>query len=64
MKASELLNKSESELKETLGQLRRKQFKLRLVKAGGEMVQTHEIRQVRRDIARVNMQLSAVEGGK
>lgn len=64
MRASELLNKSESELKEDLHLLQRKGLKLRFVKSGGEMTQTHEIRQVRRDIARINTRLSAIKGDK
>ena len=61
MKAVDLKTKSVAELKALLGELRRKQFKLRLVKASGEMSQTHEIRQTRRDVARVETILTEKE---
>lgn len=63
MKASELIGKSTSELQTSLSTLRRKLFKLRLVKASGELVKTHEIRETRRNIARVTMMI-AKEGKK
>lgn len=63
MKAAELNGKTISELKETLSALQRKQFKLRLVKASGELVKTHEIKETRRNIARVTMMI-AKEGKK
>ncbi len=62
MKAADLRKKDVSELKTVLSDLRRQQFKLRLVKATGEMAKTHEIRQVRRDIARVETILTEKEG--
>lgn len=55
MKAAELRSKSVAELKTVLSGLQRQQFKLRLVKSTGELVKTHEIRAVRRNIARVMM---------
>lgn len=61
MKAADLKTKSVAELKALLSELRRKQFKLRLVKASGEMTQTHEIRQARRDVARVETILTEKE---
>lgn len=63
MKATELVGKSISELKETLSTFQRKLFKLRLVKASGELVKTHEIKETRRNIARVTMMI-AKEGKK
>lgn len=63
MKAAELIGKSASELQTTLSTLRRKLFKLRLVKASGELAKTHEIRETRRSIARVTMMI-AKEGKK
>jgi large subunit ribosomal protein L29 len=63
MKAAELIGKSTSELQAALSTLRRKLFKLRLVKASGELVKTHEIRETRRGIARVTMMI-AKEGKK
>jgi large subunit ribosomal protein L29 len=61
MKAADLKTKSVAELKTLLSELRRKQFKLRLVKAGGEMNQTHFIRQTRRDVARIETILTEKE---
>jgi len=62
MNATELRNKSIPEVKVVLNELRRKQFKLRLVKAGGELKQTHEIKQTRRAIARAETILTQKEG--
>jgi len=61
MKAADLKTKSVTELKALLSELRRKQFKLRLVKASGEMTKTHEIRQTRREVARVETILTEKE---
>ena len=53
MKASELRDKSADELHQTmLGELE-KQFKLRMKRSTGQVEQTHEIKQVRRNIARI-----------
>jgi len=62
MKAAELRDKSAAELKTLLGELRRKQFKLRLVKGSGELEKTHEIKDVRRQIARLETVLTQKEG--
>ncbi len=51
-----------AELNQTLFVLLRKQFKLRLEKTSGEFAQTHQIKQVRRDIARVLTILAEQEG--
>ena len=53
MKASELRQKNTAELKDELGSLLREKFNYRMQKATGQMAQTHRMRQVRRDIARV-----------
>lgn len=53
MKMSELRKQSARELDEQLVELKREQFNLRMQKASGQLVQTHEIRRTRRDIARV-----------
>ena len=53
MNAQELRAKSVSELKEQLNGLLHQQFTLRMQKGSGQMVTPHEMRQVRRDIARV-----------
>lgn len=64
MNAKELREKSVSELKTVLNTLRRKQFKLRLVKSDGEFKGTHEIKQTRRAIARTETILTEKEGKK
>lgn len=53
MKTTELRQKSETELQDELDGLLREQFNYRMQKVSGQMAQTHKIRQVRRDIARV-----------
>ncbi len=62
MKSTDLRSKAVSELKTTLSELRRKQFKLRLVKSSGELTKTHEIQETRRNIARVETILTEKEG--
>lgn len=63
MKASELRAKQADELKSTLMDLHREAFSLRMQQATGQLSKSHQIRAVRRDIARVNMVL-AEKGGK
>ncbi|BBL69785.1 50S ribosomal protein L29 [Methylogaea oryzae] len=53
MKASELRQKSVAELDEMLGELYRTQFNLRMQKATGQLSKTHDVRQVRREVARI-----------
>ncbi|MCW8857377.1 MAG: 50S ribosomal protein L29 [Kangiella sp.] len=53
MKATELKEKSVEELNVTLHELLQDQFKLRMEKATGQMTETHKMRELRRDIARV-----------
>jgi len=53
MKATDLKDKSVEELNVTLNELLQDQFKLRMDKATGQMTETHKVREVRRDIARV-----------
>jgi large subunit ribosomal protein L29 len=57
MKASELRDKSEAELKESLLKLLRDQFNLRMQKGSGQLGQSHLLGQTRRDIARVRTML-------
>ncbi len=61
-KVAELRSKATSELKALLGELRRKQFKLRLIKSSGELTKTHEVRETRREIAQIQTILSEQEG--
>ena len=62
MKASELRNKSVDELKQENLNLLEQQFKLRMKRASGQLNHTHELGQVRRDIARVNTILKEKQG--
>ena len=62
MKAQEIREKSVGELKEQLLELLREQFNLRMQKATGKLSQTHLLKQVRRDIARVKTVLNEKAG--
>ena len=53
MKATDLRPKTQDQLKEELGSLRKEAFNLRFQKAGGQLAKTARARQVRRDIARI-----------
>jgi large subunit ribosomal protein L29 len=53
MKATELRERTTPELKEELLRLRKEQFGLRMQKASGQLGQTHMMKEMRRDIARV-----------
>ncbi len=53
MKANELREKSVEELKAELLNLLREQFKLRMQHSTGQLSQTHLLKKMRRDIARV-----------
>ncbi|WP_286264777.1 50S ribosomal protein L29 [Thalassotalea atypica] len=53
MKASELKEKSIEELNAELLNLLREQFNLRMQASTGQLAQTHMLRTVRRNIARV-----------
>lgn len=58
MKAQDLREKSVEQLNEELIGLLREQFNLRMQTATGQLQQTHTIRTVRRDIARVKTVLN------
>ena len=64
MGVAELRQKQLPELKQVLTDLLRKQFKLRIVKASGELKRNHQIKQLRRNIARVMTLLTEKEGKK
>ncbi|HEB78864.1 MAG TPA: 50S ribosomal protein L29 [Rhodospirillales bacterium] len=53
MKAVDVRNKSDDELKEELSGLGKEAFNLRFQKASGQLENTSRVRQVRRGIARV-----------
>lgn len=62
MKAKELREKSVEELNAELLNLLREQFNLRMQLAGGQLQQTHLLKQVRRNIARVKTLLTEKAG--
>jgi len=62
MKASELREKSDDELKKELLTLLREQFNLRMQKGTGQLTKTHQVGNVRRSIARVKTILNEKAG--
>jgi large subunit ribosomal protein L29 len=62
MKASELREKSVEELNAELLSLLREQFNLRMQASTGQLAQTHLLKNVRRDIARVKTILTEKAG--
>ncbi|HMW53036.1 MAG TPA: 50S ribosomal protein L29 [Thiobacillaceae bacterium] len=61
MKASELKTKGVDELKKELKELLRAQFSLRMQLSTQQTNKTHEVRKVRRDIARVRTVMAAAK---
>lgn len=61
MKTSELRTKSVDELRQELKELLRAQFNLRMQLATQQTNKTHEIRRVRRDIARVRTVMASAK---
>jgi large subunit ribosomal protein L29 len=59
MELKDLRAKSEKELNEHLGELRREQFNLRMQKGSGQLTQTHQFGRVRREIAQVKTVLGS-----
>ena len=53
MKANELREKSRDELQETLHELLKEQFNLRMQQGSGQLARHHVMKEVRRNIARV-----------
>ena len=62
MKANELKEKSVEELNAELLNLLREQFNLRMQYSTGQLEQTHLLKQVRRNIARVKTVLTEKAG--
>lgn len=62
MKAQDLRQKSVEELNKELLGLLREQFNLRIQASTGQLAQTHTVKQVRRDIARVKTVLNEKAG--
>ena len=63
MELKKLKEKSPADLQTHLLDLRREQFSLRMQKGTGQLNQTHQLRNVRREIARVKMLLGANKQG-
>jgi large subunit ribosomal protein L29 len=61
MNASELRSKSIGELSEQLIGLRQEQFNLRMQRGQGQQTQVHQIKRVRRDVARVKTVIAEIE---
>jgi large subunit ribosomal protein L29 len=59
MELKQLRAKSADELKAHALELQKEQFSLRMQKATGQLSKTHDVRRVRREIARVNTLLGA-----
>lgn len=62
MKASELREKTVEELNAELLELLREQFNLRMQKSTGQLAQSHNLKTVRRNIARVKTVLTEKAG--
>ena len=58
MDAQDLRAKNENELREELSGLLQEQFNLRMQRGIGQLTTPHELRRVRRDIARVQTVLN------
>ncbi|HQV79444.1 MAG TPA: 50S ribosomal protein L29 [Agitococcus sp.] len=63
MKATELRQKTVEDLSTELDGLQLQQFKLRMAKATGQLAKTHQVGQVRKDIARIKTVLTEKQGG-
>ena len=61
MSIKELRGKSPADLSAQLLELRREQFNLRMQKGSGQLTQTHEVRKVRREIARIKTLLGGTK---
>ncbi len=58
MKASELRQKSNQELKSLLNDLSKEQFNLRMQQGSGQLAKPDQLKKVRRDIARIHTLLN------
>lgn len=61
MKASELRSKNAAELKDLLLEKRKEQFGLRMQQGNGSLEARHELKRVRRDIARVKTVMNQMQ---
>ena len=62
MNAQDMRVKTEEELRQQLTGLLREQFNMRMQKGSGQMVTPHDLRRVRRNIARVKTVLKEHQG--
>ena len=62
MNTADLRSKTESELKLELHNLLRERFNLNMQRGTGQMTRPHQMRKVRKDIARVNTVLNEKAG--
>jgi large subunit ribosomal protein L29 len=62
MNVQDLRQKNETELREELSGLMREQFNLRMQRGIGQLATPHELRRVRRDIARLRTVLNEKKG--
>ncbi|TVQ30027.1 MAG: 50S ribosomal protein L29 [Wenzhouxiangella sp.] len=62
MKAQELRAKNAAELKDILLELRKEQFSLRMQHGNGTLDGRHELKRVRREIARVKTVMNQTQG--
>lgn len=60
----ELASKTDSEIVSAIFEFRKEQFKLRMQRATGQLVQSHLIGSCRKDIARMKTALNARRGGQ
>jgi len=63
MNAQDMRKKNESELREELSGLLREQFNLRMQRGIGQLGTPHDIRRVRKDIARIKTVLNEKKKG-
>lgn len=61
MKANEMRQQDKTTLQTTLRDLLKKQFQLKMQHGSGQLPTNHQLRQVRRDIARVKTIVSEIE---
>lgn len=62
MKAADLRQKNADELNKELIELTREKFNLRMQRATGQLANSHKMKEVRRDIARVKTILNEKAG--
>jgi len=64
MKATELREKNPGELEQTLEELRKEQFNLRMQKGTGQLSRPSEMNRVRKDIARLKTVMTEMKAGE